>query len=153
MPAITLAVTSNNVTFTPTGERGIGTIRVTNDDDNERNLFRIVDGQHRRHAIEELLTEYEEQDAERWTALGESGLSVTLYAESDTVKIRQMFATMALSKPTDRNTQSSSTPATPSTMRRPMRQNRAGYSKTANGSTPSASACRTRPMSSSPTTT
>ena len=105
LPAITLAVTADNVEFTPNGCNGSGTIKVSNEDDNERNLFRIVDGQHRRHAIQELLTQYEEEDTDRWAAIGENGMSVNLYAESDPVKIRQMFATMALSKPIDRNTQ------------------------------------------------
>ena len=105
LPAITLAVSSENVQFKPQGNPGVGTIKVSNEDDNERNLFRIVDGQHRRHAIESLLTEYEEKDTERWTIMGECGLSVTLYAESDPIKIRQMFATMALSKTIDKNTQ------------------------------------------------
>ena len=105
LPAITLAATSDNVRFTPNDGGDIGIVKVSNEDDNERNLFRIVDGQHRRHAVEDLMAEYEATDAERWTNLGESGLSVTLYAESDPVKIRQMFATMALSKPIDRNTQ------------------------------------------------
>ncbi len=105
LPAITLAATSDNVRFTPNDDGDVGILKVSNEDDNERNLFRIVDGQHRRHAVEDLMAECEATDTERWTNLGESGLSVTLYAESDPVKIRQMFATMALSKPIDRNTQ------------------------------------------------
>ena len=108
LPAITLAVTSPNVQFSGGDEqdqKNIGTIRVRNDDDNERMLFRIVDGQHRRHAIEALMSEYEEKDPDLWAQMGESGISVTLYEESDATKIRQMFATMALAKPIDRNTQ------------------------------------------------
>ena len=108
LPAITLAVTSQNVQFSDGDEldkKNVGTIRVRNDDDNERMLFRIVDGQHRRHAIEALMTEYEEKDPDLWAQIGESGISVTLYEESDATKIRQMFATMALAKPIDRNTQ------------------------------------------------
>ena len=104
LPAITLAATPDNVQFTPNGNTKVGTIKVSNKDDNERNLFRIVDGQHRRHAIQDLMTDYEEKDTERWTTLGTNGLSVTLYSESNSTKIRQMFATMALSKPIDRNT-------------------------------------------------
>ena len=105
LPAITLAVSTQSVVFKSGEDEEVGTIRVSNDDDNERTLFRIVDGQHRRHAIEDLMGEYEVKDPERWATIGESGLSVTLYEESDPSKIRQMFATMALSKTIDRNTQ------------------------------------------------
>ena len=105
LPAITLAVSTQSVVFTCDEGEDVGTIRVSNDDDNERTLFRIVDGQHRRHAIEDLMSEYEVNDPERWAAIGENGLSVTLYEESDPAKIRQMFATMALAKAIDRNTQ------------------------------------------------
>ena len=105
LPAITLAVSTHSVVFTSTEGREVGTIRVSNNDDNERTLFRIVDGQHRRHAIEDLMADYEQKDPELWAGMGASGLSVTLYEESDPVKIRQMFATMALSKAIDRNTQ------------------------------------------------
>ena len=105
LPAITLAVSTHSVVFTPAEGREVGTIRVSNGDDNERTLFRIVDGQHRRHAIEDLMADYEERDPDLWAGMGASGLSVTLYEESDPVKIRQMFATMALSKAIDRNTQ------------------------------------------------
>lgn len=103
LPAITLAVTSNNIHFEALDRNGMGTIAVSNDDDDERSLFRIVDGQHRRRAIQDLLDDYEKSDEDMWEAFGESGISVTLYAESDPIKIRQMFATMALSKPVDRN--------------------------------------------------
>lgn len=105
LPAITLAVSTQSVVFTPAESEEVGTIRVSNDDDNERTLFRIVDGQHRRHAIEDLMADYEQRDPDLWARMGASGLSVTLYEESDPVKIRQMFATMALSKAIDRNTQ------------------------------------------------
>ena len=105
LPAITLAVSTQSVAFRAGDGEEVGTIQVSNDDDNERTLFRIVDGQHRRHAIEELMAEYEEKDPELWATIGESGLSVTLYEESDPTKIRQMFATMALAKAIDRNTQ------------------------------------------------
>ena len=105
LPAITLAVSTQSVVFTCDEGQDVGVIRVSSDDDNERTLFRIVDGQHRRHAIEDLMSEYEVNDPERWAAIGENGLSVTLYEESDPAKIRQMFATMALAKAIDRNTQ------------------------------------------------
>ena len=106
MPSITLASTSDNLTFTANGDAGTGTLLVHNEDDDQKTLFRIVDGQHRRHAIQELMGLYETRGlTEEWTTFGEQGLSVTLYAESDPVKIRQMFATMALAKAIDRNTQ------------------------------------------------
>ena len=105
LPAITLAVSTQSVDFSGADANEAGTIRVSNEDDNERTLFRIVDGQHRRHAIEELMAEYEEKDDELWARMGACGLAVTLYEESDPTKIRQMFATMALSKAIDRNTQ------------------------------------------------
>ena len=105
LPAITLAVTTQNVEFRPTEGKNVGTVQVQNDDDNERTLFRIVDGQHRRHAIEDLMAEYEDKNPDMWASLGENGISVTLYEEADPTKIRQMFATMALSKAIDRNTQ------------------------------------------------
>ncbi len=105
LPAITLAVSTQSVEFKCDEGEEVGTIWVSNDDDNERTLFRIVDGQHRRHAIEDLMAEYEEKDTDLWATIGGSGLSVTLYEESDPAKIRQMFATMALAKAIDRNTQ------------------------------------------------
>ena len=105
MPAITLAVSSQSVEFKPGESEEVGTIQVSNDDNNERTLFRIVDGQHRRHAIEEMMTNYEENDPDLWATVGVSELGVTLYEESDPTKIRQMFATMALAKAIDRNTQ------------------------------------------------
>ena len=106
LPAITLAVSPKSVEFSPSlPENGVGQVTVSNDDDNERNLFRIVDGQHRRHAIEDMMAGFEESGDERWVSMGENGLAVTLYVESDPIKIRQMFATMALSKAIDRNTQ------------------------------------------------
>ena len=105
LPAITLAVSTQSVVFSSSESGDVGTIQVSNDDDNERTLFRIVDGQHRRHAIEDLMAEYEEKDPELWATIGSSGLSVTLYEESDPAKIRQMFATMALARAIDRNTQ------------------------------------------------
>ena len=82
LPAITLAVSSENVQFKPQANPGVGTIKVSNEDDNERNLFRIVDGQHRHHTIESLLTEYEEKDTKRWTIMDECGLSVTSPSQS-----------------------------------------------------------------------
>ena len=110
LPAITLAVSTPSVKFTPTTEgAAVGTIKVSNEDDNERTLFRIVDGQHRRQAIEDLMIEYEAKaektDSDLWASAAENGIAVTLYEESEPTKIRQMFATMALSKAIDRNTQ------------------------------------------------
>ena len=105
LPAITLAVSTQSVDFTPAEDGAVGTIQVSNDDDNERTLFRIVDGQHRRHAIEDLMADYEATNPDLWASVGGNGLSVTLYEESDPIKLRQMFATMALSKTIDRNTQ------------------------------------------------
>lgn len=106
MPAITLAATSDNLEFQAGSEDRMGTLTVRDDDDDEQRLFRIVDGQHRRHAIRDLIAMYESANKEeQWAAFGEQGLSVTLYAESDPVKIRQMFATMALSRAIDKNTQ------------------------------------------------
>ena len=105
LPAITLAVSSESVEYEADGDGAVGRIKVSNDDDNEKTLFRIVDGQHRRHAIEDMMTDYEELSDEKWVTAGGNGLSVTLYLESDPIKIRQMFATMALSKAIDRNTQ------------------------------------------------
>ena len=106
LPAITLAVSSQSVEFTASSDdEGVGRLTVSSDDDNEHTLFRIVDGQHRRHAIEDMMADFEKQSDDRWVSVGANGLSVTLYVESDPIKIRQIFATMALSKAIDRNTQ------------------------------------------------
>ena len=122
LPAITLAVSTQSVVFTSTEDRAVGSIQVSNDDDNERTLFRIVDGQHRRHAIEDLMADYEENNPDLWASVGASGLSVTLYEEST----RQRYARCSLLWRCQRQStgilSSSSTLATRSIMRLPMRR-------------------------------
>ena len=89
LPAITLAVSSQSVEFKSNGDQpGVGHLAVSNDDDNERTLLHIVDTQHRRHAIEDMMADYEKLSDDRWVSVGANGLSVTLYVESDPIKIR-----------------------------------------------------------------
>ena len=61
-----------------------------------RSALRIIDGQHRRKAIQQFLrASLEGEEAERRSRFQASQMPVALYVEEDGGKIRQMFADMA----------------------------------------------------------
>ena len=73
----------------------------------QRNTMRIVDGQHRRRAIGDLLLELAEPEGsyrERAAELQQASVPVVLYAEDDLRSLRQMFADAAQTKPIEAST-------------------------------------------------
>ena len=73
---------------------------------NRINTLRIFDGQHRRRAIADVLTELDsgENNADQLAALVNSSVPIVLYAEQDTRALRQMFADASKTKPIESNT-------------------------------------------------
>ena len=73
---------------------------------NRLNTLRIFDGQHRRRAIADVLTELGNGNgsAPQLSALLNSALPVVLYAEQDIKALRQMFADASKTKPIEANT-------------------------------------------------
>ena len=74
---------------------------------NQRNTMRIFDGQHRRRAIGDLLSDLavsEESYRERAAELLQASVPVALYAEDDLRSLRQMFADAAKTKPIEAST-------------------------------------------------
>ena len=67
-----------------------------------RNTMRIFDGQHRRRAIEDVLTELsdagDDQSADKLDALRTASMTVVLYAEDDIRTLRQMFVDASKTK-------------------------------------------------------
>ena len=90
---LTLAIGPEAVSY----EEGQLTVRPTAD-----NPLQIIDGQHRRRAIANLLAEAEAAGhSQEWR---EQRLAVCLYVESSLSHKRQMFAWMAEQKPIDKTT-------------------------------------------------
>ncbi len=73
---------------------------------NRLNTLRIFDGQHRRRAILDVLTELESEhgDSTQLASLRNSSVPIVLYAEQDTKALRQMFADASKTKPIEANT-------------------------------------------------
>ena len=74
---------------------------------NQRNTMRIFDGQHRRRAIGDLLSDLavsEESYRERAAELRQASVPVALYAEDDLRSLKQMFADAAKTKPIEAST-------------------------------------------------
>ena len=88
--AITLAISPESIRYED------GTLTVTQDSEHP---LRIIDGQHRRRAIANLLADPTTPDQ----YAGQS-LAVCLYAEAELRNQRQMFASMAEQKPIDKTT-------------------------------------------------
>lgn len=98
---ITLAVGPEQVQFHPNGEDA-GTLTLNH---NSQNPIRIIDGQHRRQAIHQLL------DKESATGVvngpkpwRDCRIGATLFVENAPKKLRQMFADIAEAKPIDKAT-------------------------------------------------
>ena len=68
-----------------------------------RSALRILDGQHRRHAIKEYRRSHfaDEPERIRQRQFDECQMPIALYVEEDTKRINQMFADMAQQKPMD----------------------------------------------------
>ena len=74
---------------------------------NQRNTMRIFDGQHRRRAIGDLLSDLavsDESHSEIAAELLQASVPVALYAEDDLRSLRQMFADAAKTKPIEAST-------------------------------------------------
>ena len=73
---------------------------------NRINTLRIFDGQHRRRAIADVLSELEGTDgsSSQLVSLQRSSIPVVLYAEQDIRALRQMFADASKTKPIEANT-------------------------------------------------
>ena len=69
------------------------------------NTMRIFDGQHRRRAIQDTLTQLEsnEQHSDRLTALQKASVPIVLYAEDDMAALRQMFSDASKTKRIEAN--------------------------------------------------
>ncbi len=81
----------------------IGELRIISE---RKNTMRIFDGQHRRRAIADALTDLQGDvgRASDLLALQNASLPVVLYAENDIGELRQMFADASKTKPIESNT-------------------------------------------------
>lgn len=70
----------------------------------EPDRFRIIDGQHRRQAIHQLLEKDRTASADNRSGWETQEMGITLYVENTPKKLRQMFADIAETKPIDRAT-------------------------------------------------
>ena len=95
---VTLSIDPEFVEFEPYEGQGknqlpeIGELRII---EGASSSLRIIDGQHRRWAIRDLMRNTEGGDPAVRAAFEESQMPVALYTEADTAAIRQMFADMA----------------------------------------------------------
>ena len=80
---------------------GSGTVTISYDDEH---AIRIIDGQHRRQAIHQLLDKQAVSQQTEGTDWTQQEIGVTLYIEEAPKKMRQMFADMAEAKAIDRAT-------------------------------------------------
>ena len=69
------------------------------------NTMRIFDGQHRRRAIQDTLTQLEssEQHGDKLAALQKASVPIVLYAEDDMAALRQMFSDASKTKRIEAN--------------------------------------------------
>ena len=69
------------------------------------NTMRIFDGQHRRRAIQDTLTQLasDEHRSDKLTALQEASVPIVLYAEDDMAALRQMFSDASKTKRIEAN--------------------------------------------------
>ena len=104
--ALMLGIAPDAVEFEPykdeqgeSGDENFGELRIRAD---RRNTMRIFDGQHRRRAIEDVLTELsdagDDQSADKLDALRTASMTVVLYAEDDIRTLRQMFVDASKTK-------------------------------------------------------
>ena len=100
---LTLAASASATDFSPNGtDPGCGHLTLNHDDDTP---IRIIDGQHRRQAIHQLIDKEQAAvaatQAQNWRG---QEIAVTLFIEDASKKLRQMFADIAEAKPIDRAT-------------------------------------------------
>ena len=107
--AMLLGIAPDALEFEPyEDERGepisenFGELRIRN---RRVNTMRIFDGQHRRRAIQDTLTQLEsdEHRSNRLTALQEASVPIVLYAEDDMAALRQMFSDASKTKRIEAN--------------------------------------------------
>lgn len=104
LPPLTLAVSSDHLAFQPLASGATGHVTISSTDTQEQLPVLIVDGQHRRQAIHDLLAQHLTTNPDRYRELSQRELNAVIYVEDQPIQIRQMFATMGLAKPIDRNT-------------------------------------------------
>ena len=105
MGPVTLSVDPSFIDFQPYSgqDRSVAMVGELTVSEGGRSALRILDGQHRRHAIKEYrrFNFIEEPDRERQTRFNQCQMPIALYVENDTKGISQMFADMARQKPMD----------------------------------------------------
>lgn len=109
--ALMLGIAPDALEFVPysdeggeTGNPDFGELRIRA---SRANTMRIFDGQHRRRAIEDVLSDLSKtEDNERidkWEALRKSSMTIVLYAEDDIKTLRQMFVDASKTKRIESN--------------------------------------------------
>ncbi len=104
--ALLLGIAPDAIEFAPYSNEGgepespnFGELRILA---NRVNTMRIFDGQHRRRAIQEVLAELsgtgDNRDATKLASLRRASMTIVLYAEDDTKKLRQMFVDASRTK-------------------------------------------------------
>ena len=104
--ALLLGISPDAVEFQPytdDTDTNVGALSISNDGAASMKMF---DGQHRRRAIKDLLSElsHNKRNSKKLISLKEASLPVMLYVEDDIDALRQMFADAAQTRTIERNT-------------------------------------------------
>ena len=106
--ALLLGIAPDAIEFEPypdSQDPNFGQLRILA---NRVNTMRIFDGQHRRRAIQEVLAKpsggSDARSASKLASLRRTSMTIVLYAEDDTKKLRQMFVDASRTKRIERHT-------------------------------------------------